>query len=66
MRYGHAMAIPAPGLRGHPARPALRLLSGRLQWAHADLAGTSVFEEACAAGAEAAQRCLRALGRSTR
>jgi hypothetical protein len=66
MRYGHAMAIPSPGLRGHPARPALRQLSGRLQWAHADLAGTSVFEEACAAGAEAAQRCLRALGRSTR
>jgi len=66
MRYGHAMAIPAPGLRGHPARPALRQLGGRLQWAHADLAGCSVFEEACAAGAEAAERCLRALGRPAR
>ena len=60
MRYGHAMAIPAPGVRGHPA---LRALAGpitpRLHFAHSDLAGYSVFEEAFtfghAAGAAAAR-----------
>ena len=64
MRYGHAMAIPAPGVRGHAA---LRALAGpttpRLHFAHSDLAGYSVFEEAFtfghAAGAAAA-RALRA------
>lgn len=50
MRYGHAMSIPAPGLRGHPALPALRAPAGRLAFAHADLAAYSVFEEAFTAG----------------
>lgn len=53
-RHGHAMAIPAPGVRGHPALAALRrgpgLYGGRLQLAHADLAGYSVFEEAFTLG----------------
>ncbi|HMZ00469.1 MAG TPA: FAD-dependent oxidoreductase, partial [Burkholderiaceae bacterium] len=52
MRYGHAMAIPAPGVRGSPARAALRNLPGRIRLAHADLAGYSVFEEAYNAGIE--------------
>lgn len=50
MRYGHAMSIPVPGLRGHPALRALRAPQGRLGFAHADLAGYSVFEEAFTAG----------------
>ncbi len=54
MRWGHAMAIPLPGLQRHPALQALRSARGRLRFAHADLAGCSVFEEACTAGAEAA------------
>ena len=53
-RWGHAMAIPAPGLQRHPALQALRSLRGRLRFAHADLAGYSVFEEAFTAGSEAA------------
>jgi monoamine oxidase len=53
MCYGHAMAIPAPGVRGSPARAALRRLPGRIRLAHADLAGYSVFEEAYNAGIEA-------------
>lgn len=54
MRWGHAMAIPAPGLQRHPALQALRSARGRLRFAHADLAGYSVFEEAFTAGSEAA------------
>jgi monoamine oxidase len=54
-RWGHAMAIPAPGVRGQPALASLRGLPGRVRIAHADLAGYSVFEEAFMAGIEAAR-----------
>jgi len=54
MRWGHAMAIPAPGVQRHPALQALRAARGRVRYAHADLAGCSVFEEAFTAGCEAA------------
>ena len=53
MRWGHAMSIPGPGVRGQPAREALRTASGRVRFAHADLAGYSVFEEAFTLGAQA-------------
>ena len=53
MRWGHAMAIPAPGVMFHPALAALRAARGRLRFAHADLAGYSVFEESFTAGCEA-------------
>jgi len=46
MRYGHAMAIPAPGVRGSAALRALAAAQPRVQFAHADLSGHSVFEEA--------------------
>ena len=46
MRYGHAMAIPAPGMRGADWLAALRRPIGRLAFAHADLSAYSVFEEA--------------------
>ena len=48
-RYGHAMAIPVPGLP-LPAPPPV----GRLRFAHSDWAGYSVFEEAFAQGHAAA------------
>jgi monoamine oxidase len=53
MRYGHAMAIPAPGVRGSAAldllaRPAAA--GSRLHFAHADLAAYSIFEEAFTLG----------------
>ncbi|MDE2611920.1 MAG: FAD-dependent oxidoreductase [Burkholderiales bacterium] len=54
MRWGHAMAIPRPGMQRHPALLALRRTRGRVRFAHADLAGYSVFEEAFTAGCEAA------------
>ena len=53
MRWGHAMSIPAPGVRSQPARAALRMASGRVRFAHADLAGYSVFEEAFTLGTQA-------------
>jgi monoamine oxidase len=43
-RYGHAMAIPVPGA-GFATSPE-SLVAGRLQFAHSDWAGYSVFEEA--------------------
>ena len=54
MRWGHAMCIPVPGLRGSAALGALRQTQGRLRFAHADLAGYSVFEEAYTLGVQAA------------
>ncbi|MGV3569667.1 MAG: FAD-dependent oxidoreductase [Ramlibacter sp.] len=46
-RYGHAMPIPAPGLLSAlPAPPD----SDRVQYAHSDWAGYSVFEEAFTLG----------------
>lgn len=54
MRYGHAMSVPVPGIRSHAA---LRALQGplqapwqRLHFAHSDLSGYSVFEEAFTQG----------------
>ncbi|WP_235533683.1 MULTISPECIES: FAD-dependent oxidoreductase [unclassified Roseateles] len=55
-RFGHAMSIPAPGVRGSDALAALNAAAGRIVYAHADLAGYSVFEEAYTAGALAAAR----------
>lgn len=55
VRLGHAMAVPAPGVRSHAALQALREARGRVRFAHADLAGYSVFEEAYTAGVRAVQ-----------
>jgi len=60
MRYGHAMSIPHPGLRGSAPLGALReRAQGRLHFAHADLAGYSVFEEAFTQGETVAARLLK-------
>jgi predicted NAD/FAD-binding protein len=64
MRWGHAMAVPVPGLLRNAALPALRAMNrGRVRFAHADLAGYSTFEEAFIAGHEAAQHPLPQGGR---
>jgi monoamine oxidase len=63
-RHGHAMSTPVPGVRGHAALRALRQgLTPRLHWAHADLAGYSVFEEAFTAGDAAGRMAARDLHR---
>lgn len=66
MRWGHAMAIPGPGLRSHPALAALWQPQGRLHFAHSDLSAYSVFEEAFSHGLRAAQSVARGSGMSRR
>ena len=55
MRYGHAMSIPVPGLRSSAALRALAEQRGRVQFAHTDLSGYSVFEEAMYQGVRCAK-----------
>jgi protoporphyrinogen oxidase len=54
---GHAMAIPGPGFRSNAGLKALRELEGPVLFAHADLTGFSVFEEASWWGYRAARLC---------
>ncbi|MBX3622571.1 MAG: FAD-dependent oxidoreductase [Rhizobacter sp.] len=54
MRYGHAMSIPHPGVRGSAALQALPGVRGRVRFAHSDLSAYSVFEEAFFHGHQAA------------
>lgn len=63
MRYGHAMSIPVPGVRGHAALQALAKPGARMRFAHADLSGYSVFEEAFFHGARAAAQTRAAFTR---
>jgi len=51
-RYGHAMAMPTPGLlnRLGASEKRQRITSGRLAFAHADWSGYSIFEEAFTRG----------------
>jgi predicted NAD/FAD-dependent oxidoreductase len=61
VRYGHAMSIPVPGVRGSAALAALSAppqAGGRVAFAHSDLSGHSVFEEAFFHGNDAARRVI--------
>jgi len=60
MRWGHAMIRPKPGLRfGPPRTAALRPFRG-VHFAHSDLSGVSLFEEAFYHGLRAAEEVLAA------
>lgn len=62
MNLGHAMARPTPGtLWGKPLREAREPFEG-LHFAHSDLSGMSIFEEASYHGVRAAQEVLAAEG----
>ena len=52
----HAMAVPEPGFLDNPGRRALSEATGRLLFAHSDLSGLSLFEEAAWWGYQAAAR----------
>ena len=52
---GHAMAVPWPNFRSNAGMKALREVDGPILFAHADLSGFSVFEEAAWWGYRAAQ-----------
>jgi hypothetical protein len=55
---GHAMAAPLPGFRSNAGARALREADGPILFAHADLSGFSVFEEAAWWGIRAAGLAL--------
>ena len=57
---GHAMAVPEPGFLSNPGRNALRRSSGPVFFAHSDLSGLSLFEEAAWWGTQAAAQALAA------
>ncbi len=59
-RWGHAMVRPVPGLQSSPARRAAALPRGPLHFAHTELSGMALFEEAQHHGVRAAEEVLRA------
>jgi monoamine oxidase len=64
MRYGHAMAIPSPGLRSGAALRALAEPGARVHFAHADLSAYSIFEEALFQGMRAGRAAAARLSGS--
>jgi len=60
-RWGHAMVKPAPGFMWGGARQAFSAPWGRVHFAHSDLSGMSLFEEAVYWGVRAAEAVLRHL-----
>jgi glycine/D-amino acid oxidase-like deaminating enzyme len=58
---GHAMARPRPGFVWGSARERVLRHTGRVHFAHSDLSGFSLFEEAQYRGVTAAERVLAAL-----
>lgn len=62
MRMGHAMVRPEPGFLSSPARERLRAAEGPVFYAHSDVSGLSLFEEAQHHGVRAAEGVLRRLG----
>jgi hypothetical protein len=64
MRLGHAMIRPTPGLLSDPAWRAFQKPHERLLYAHSDVSGLPLFEEAQYRGVLAAERALAMLGRA--
>jgi protoporphyrinogen oxidase len=64
MRWGHAMIRPGPGfVWGAARREAQASVDGSLHFAHSDLGGLALFEEANWHGVRAAEAALAALAR---
>jgi glycine/D-amino acid oxidase-like deaminating enzyme len=57
-RMGHGMIRPTPGFLGSTARRQLRAGGDRLFFAHSDISGLSLFEEAQYRGVKAADEAL--------
>lgn len=62
MRHGHAMIRPTPGLLSDPAWLATQQGHDHLFYAHADVSGLPLFEEAQYRGVLAADRALAVIG----
>jgi protoporphyrinogen oxidase len=63
-RWAHAMVAPVPGFIWGPARRRAKEPIGRVHFAHSDLSGLSLFEEAQYWGVRAAETVAAALERS--
>ncbi len=61
-RHAHAMIRPLPGRLWGGARSGLESGRGAIRFAHADVSGLSLFEEANYRGVLAAERTLARLG----
>jgi protoporphyrinogen oxidase len=64
MRWGHAMVRPRPGFVFGGARTQAAASLGALHFAHTDLGGLALFEEANWHGVRAAEAALAGLGRT--
>jgi phytoene dehydrogenase-like protein len=64
MRWGHAMIRPRPGFISAPARRTAREPLRNIHFAHSDLSGVALFEEALDHGVRAAEEVLAANGRT--
>ena len=62
MLWGHAMIRPVPGFVWGAARLGAAERHGAVRFAHSDMSGISVFEEAQYHGVRAAEEVLRELG----
>lgn len=60
--WGHGMTLPAPGFLQGLAKPPFSGLPSHLHFAHSDLSGISVFDEAYIHGIHAADETARAIG----
>jgi len=61
--WGHGMISPAPGFLWGKEREKMLSSLGRIQFAHSDMSGISIFEEAQFRGVSAAQKVLSILGK---
>ena len=60
--WGHGTVRPVPGLHAGDSLARLAEPLGRISFAHTDLSGISLFEEASWHGVRAAEEALSALG----
>jgi phytoene dehydrogenase-like protein len=65
MRWGHAMVRPRPGFVWGGARAAAQKPFGGVHFAHTDLSGIPLFEEAFDNGLRAAEEVLKAVNRES-
>ncbi len=59
--WGHGMIRPVPGVLCHPGRKQMAQPAGAIHFAHSDLSGFSVFEEAYTRGVQAAKAAAHPL-----
>ncbi len=64
MLWGHGMIRPTPGFISGGDRAAMAQPLGRIAFAHTDMSGISIFEEACTRGAESARTILKIIGKA--